>query len=338
MNANPDLKNVLVTGGAGYVGSLLTPQLLEAGYVVTVYDIMYFGCEHLAPHPNLTIVEGDIRDTERLTQAFVGIDAVLHLACISNDVTFELDEALSRTINYECFEPMVITAKQAGVKRFIYVSSSSVYGVSDAPMVTEEHPLLPLTQYNTFKGLCEPLLFKHQSSEFTCTTIRPATVCGYGPRLRLDLSVNILTNLAVTNGKITVFGGTQMRPNLHIQDKCDLYKLLLSADAELIAGEIFNVGNENLTIAKIAEAVRTIVEEEFPDKKPIEIVTTPSDDLRSYHINSDKIFDKLGFRPSHSVDEAVRGLCRAFKDGRVPDSIEADHYYNIRTMKARVAG
>ena len=227
------------------------------------------------------------------------------------------------------------SAKRAGVKRFVYASTSSVYGVSDAPEVTEDHPLVPLTQYNTFKGLCEPLLFAHQSPGFTCTTIRPATVCGYGPRLRLDISVNILTNLAVTNGKITVFGGTQMRPNLHIQDMCDLYKLMLRADAAHIAGETFNVGNENLTIAEIAEIVRGIVEEEFPDRAPIEVVTTPSDDLRSYYINSDKILNTLGYRPHHSVDEAVRDLCQAFKDGRIPNSIEADCYYNIRTMKAR---
>ena len=214
-------KNVLITGGAGYVGCVLTPQLLKAGYRVTVYDIMFFGSEGLPQHPELTVIEGDIRDTPKLAAAMQGIDVVLHLACISNDPSFDLDENLSKSINYDCFEPMVVTAKAAGVKRFVYCSSSSVYGVSDAPDVTEEHPLVPLTLYNKFKGMCEPLLFRHQSPEFTCVTIRPATVCGHSPRTRLDLSVNILTNHAVNKNKITVFGGSQLRPNLHIKDMAD---------------------------------------------------------------------------------------------------------------------
>ena len=153
-----------------------------------------------------------------MREALKGIDAVINLACISNDASFELDEKLSTSINLDAFEPMVVAAKKAGVKRFIYASSSSVYGVSDAPDVTEDHPLVPLTLYNKYKGMCEPLLFKHQSPDFVCVTIRPATLCGYAPRQRLDLSVNILTNHAINNGKITVFGGSQKRPNLHIQD------------------------------------------------------------------------------------------------------------------------
>ncbi|MCI0637155.1 MAG: SDR family oxidoreductase, partial [Actinobacteria bacterium] len=215
------MTNVLVTGGAGYVGCVLVPQLLSRGYSVAVYDIMYFGRDGLPDHPNLTVIEGDIRDTPTLARLFRGVDVVLHLACISNDPSFELDEHLSRTINFECFEPMVIAAREAGVKRFVYCSSSSVYGVSDKPDVTEDHPLVPLTLYNKYKGLCEPLLFKHQTPSFACVTIRPATICGYSPRTRLDLSVNILTNLAVNRGTITVFGGSQLRPNLHIQDMAD---------------------------------------------------------------------------------------------------------------------
>ena len=215
----PKFNSVLVTGGAGYVGSLLVPQLLDLGYKVTVYDIMYFGNDFLPKNnPNLKIVDGYIRDTAKLAEAFKGIEAVINLACISNDASFELDENLSTSINLDAFEPMVIAAKQAGVKRFIYASSSSVYGVSDHPDVTEEHPLVPLTLYNKYKGMCEPLLFKHQTKDFVCAVIRPATLCGYAPRQRLDLSVNILTNHAINNGKITVFGGSQKRPNLHIQD------------------------------------------------------------------------------------------------------------------------
>ncbi len=328
------LKNVLVTGGAGYVGSLLTPQLLEDGYNVTVYDIMYFGDFFLPKdHPNLKVIEGDIRDTKRLSGALKGQDAVINLACISNDASFELDERLSTSVNLEAFEPMVIAAKAAGVRRFIYVSSSSVYGVSDAPDVTEDHPLVPLTLYNKYKGMCEPLLLKHTDDNFVGVVFRPATVCGYAPRLRLDLSVNILTNHAVTNNRITVFGGAQLRPNLHIQDYTDACKLLLTAPNETIANEIFNCGYQNMSIMDLSRLVKRVVEEEFPEKAPIDIVTTPSNDNRSYHINSDKIARVLGFTPKHGIDEAVRDLCRAFHAGKVPASMSNDWYYNVRTLK-----
>ncbi len=328
------MTNVLVTGGAGYVGSVMVPQLLAKGHRVTVYDIMFFGRDGLADHPNLRLIEGDIRDTQSLAKAFAGIDVVLHLACISNDPSFELDEDLSKTINYDCFEPMVIAAKRAGVGRFVYASSSSVYGVSDKPDVTEDHPLVPLTLYNKYKGLCEPLLFKHRAPGFTCVTLRPATICGYGPRMRLDLSVNILTNLAVNTGKITVFGGSQLRPNLHIDDMADVYELMLEAPAEAIDGETFNIGYQNLSIARIAEIVRDVVTHEIPGRGPITIETTSTNDPRSYHINSDKIRRVLGYAPKQTVEDAVRDLCHAFNDGRLPKSLEDDRYFNVRRMKA----
>jgi len=332
------MKHVVVTGGAGYVGSLLCPQLLELGYKVTAFDICYFGDEFL-PHgnPNFRLVRGDIRDFGALTNVFKGADVAINLACISNDASFELDESLSTSVNLDAFEPMVLAAKNAGVRRFIYASSSSVYGVSDQPNVTENHPLVPLTLYNKYKGMCEPLLFRHMSDDFVCTVIRPATLCGYAPRQRLDLSVNILTNLAVNTGKITVFGGSQLRPNLHIQDMCDAYKLFIEIDPAKIQGEIFNCGYENQTIADLALVVRRVVGSEFPELGEIEITTTPSNDNRSYHINSDKIRRVTGFQPRHSVDDAVRGLCAAFKNGLLPRSIDDDRYFNVRTLKAKQA-
>ena len=328
-------KHVFVTGGTGYVGSLLVPQLIDQGYRVTVYDINFFGDAKLfKQHPGLKVVRGDIRDTDRLFESMGGgVDAVIHLACISNDASFELDEKLSTTINLDAFEPMVIAAKKAGVKRFIYASSSSVYGVSDSPDVTEEHPLVPLTLYNKYKGMCEPLLFKHQSKDFVPVVIRPATVCGYSPRTRLDLSVNILTNHAVNKGTITVFGGLQMRPNLHIEDMVDAYELMLSAPHEKIHGETFNIGFQNHSIADLALIVQRVVREEMPEREEVDIVTTPSDDTRSYHVNSDKIYRTLGFRPKRTVEDAVRDLVHAFGNHLLDDSFDDDWYYNVRTMK-----
>jgi nucleoside-diphosphate-sugar epimerase len=327
-----NLKNVFVTGGAGYVGHALTPRLLGEGYHVTIYDQLFFGCR-LPNSPNLRVIKGDIRDTAKLSEALEGQDAVLHLACISNDASFELDEKLSQTINYDCFEPMVAAAKEAGVKRFVYASSSSVYGVSDSPDVTEEHPLVPLTLYNKFKGMCEPVLWTYKSDDFTCVVIRPATICGYSPRTRLDLSVNILTNHAVNKGIITVFGGNQMRPNLHVEDMVDAYLLMLTAPHEKIHGEIFNIGFQNYSIAEIANMVKKVVEEEMPEKGEIKIVTTPTNDMRSYHVNSDKVKRVLGFEPKRSIEDAVRDLARAFRNHLLPSSFDDDWYYNVRTMK-----
>lgn len=332
--ANKLFKSVLVTGGAGYCGSLLVPQLLDQGYKVTVYDTMFFGDAFLPMgNPDLQVVKGDIRDTAHLAATTTGHDAFVSLACISNDASFELDEALSTSVNMDAFEPMVEAAKKAGVKRFVYASSSSVYGVSDQPDVTEDHPLVPLTLYNKYKGMCEPLLKKHADDGFTGVIFRPATVCGYAPRLRLDLSVNILTNHAINAGRITVFGGSQLRPNLHVQDYCEAVKLFLTAPSEKIQKQTFNVGHQNLSIMDIARLVQRVVSKEFPEKGDVAIVTTPSDDLRSYHINSDKIRRVLGYTPRHTIEDAVRDLCNAFREGRVPDSMNDDQYFNVKRLK-----
>ena len=300
---------VFVTGGAGYCGSLLVPNLLARGHDVTVFDTLFFGKEHLPlDDSRLRVVQGDIRDSDQLAINSNGHDIFINLACISNDASFELDEQLSTSINMDAFEPMVVAAKSAGVERFIYASSSSVYGVSEQKDVKEDHELVPLTLYNEYKGLCEPILMKHTDDKFTGIIFRPATVCGYAPRLRLDLSVNILTNHAITNNKIRVFGGDQMRPNLHVKDYVDAVELFMHAPKEKVANQVFNVGYQNMSIKEIAQVVKTVVEDYFPNRPPIEIETTSSDDNRSYHINSDKVTETLGFKPKHSVADAKRLL------------------------------
>lgn len=327
------MKKVFVTGGAGYCGGILIPKLLELGYDVTVYDTCYFGKNHLPiSHPNLKLIEGDIRDLKLLKSSITNHEITLHLACISNDASFELDENLSTSINLEAFEPLVLIAKESGVKRFIYASSSSVYGVSELKDVKEDHPLLPLTLYNKYKGICEPILNRHASEDFVVTTFRPATVCGFSPRMRFDLSVNILVNHAVNYGKITVFGGSQLRPNLHILDYADVVCLLMTAPKEKIQKEIFNVGGENLSIFEIAQLVKRIVEAET-DIPQIKVEIQESNDPRSYHINSDKIKKQLGFTPKRNVEFAVRELLNAFKHGTFSDTIKNDIYYNVRTIK-----
>jgi len=326
------MKKLIVVGGGGYCGSVVVPQLLKEGWDVTVFDTFWYGTNHLPKVPNIHLVQSDVREIAKVKEALVGQEYVLHLACISNDASFELDEKLSTSVNLESFEPLVIEAKKAGVKRFVFASSSSVYGVSDSPDVTEDHPLVPLTLYNKYKGMCEPLLKKHTDSSFIGVIFRPATVCGYAPRQRLDLSVNILTNHAINKGTITVFGGDQLRPNLHIQDYADLCKLLLTAPHEKVANETFNCGFQNMSIMNIAKIVKQVVEEVFPEKGDIPIRVTTSDDPSSYHISSEKIYKALGFKPKYSIEDAVRGLCTAFREGKLPNSFDDNKYFNVRTM------
>lgn len=330
-----DLKfpTVLVTGGAGYVGAVLVPRLLNAGYRVRVIDLCLYGEDVLPKHPRLELIRDDIRNELAVRQAVAGCDAVIHLACISNDPSFELNPELGKTINFDAFEPLVRLSREAGVRRFVYASSSSVYGVSEVPEVDETHPLKWLTDYSRFKALCEPILLKYQSPDFTTLILRPATVCGYSPRQRFDLTVNILTNHAVNNRRITVFGGTQKRPNLHIEDMVDLYLQVLSEPNERIAGKIFNAGYQNHTVSDIAGIAKNVVTRCLPDRGEIEVVTTPSDDLRSYHISSEKIRRELGFVPRRSIEDAVGDLCAAFQQGKFDRPLENSNYYNIKQMQ-----
>ncbi len=332
--ASTDKHTVLVTGGAGYVGSVLIPKLLAEGHKVRVLDTYWFGDDVLQAvkgHANLTEIKADMRDRDTLDRSLKGCTAVIHLACISNDPSFEMDPTLGKSINYDAFLPLVQLSKKHGVQRFIYASSSSVYGIKEEENVTEDLPLEPLTDYSKFKALCEEVLEKEREPGFTTLTLRPATICGYGPRLRLDLSVNILTNLAFHKREITVFGGEQRRPNLHIQDMTDLYCLVLKLPAAKIDGKVFNAGWENLKIREIAELARQEVGDD------VRIVTTPSDDLRSYHVSSEKIKRELGWEPRYTVTDAIRDLVVAFKAGTVPDSLTEPRYFNIKTMNAWLA-
>jgi len=222
----------------------------------------------------------------------------------------------------------VRASKAAGVRRFIYASSSSVYGIKSDPEVTEDLSLAPLTDYSRYKALCESVLAEEREPDFVTVTLRPATVCGYAPRLRLDLTVNILTNLAVNTQRITVFGGEQLRPNLHVEDMTDLYLMLLDAPDNVVDGKIWNAGYDNLKVREIADMVRAKVGD------GVDIVVTPTDDHRSYHVSSQKIRRELGFVPRHSVDDAISDLKRAFDGGKVPDAMTDDRYYNIKRMQA----
>ena len=320
------MKNIFITGGAGYVGSELVPKLLENDYKVTVLDLMIYGDDVLPVHKNLKKIKGDIRNIDLLEKSIVGNDIVLHLACISNDPSFELNPTLGKSINLDAFEPLVKISLKNNVKKFIYASSSSVYGIKSEKNVTEDMKLEPLTDYSKFKAECENILNSYKSNDFITTTIRPSTVCGYAKRQRLDLVVNILTNHAYFNREIKVFGGNQLRPNIHITDMVDSYLAILEADSNKVNGEIFNVGYKNQTVNELAYNVKEIIGED------VKIVNTKSDDNRSYHVSSEKIKNVLGFSTSYTVKDAVLDLQRAFKKKLLNNTFNNEFYFNIKRM------
>ena len=322
------MKKIFITGGGGYVGVPLVEKLLSKGHQVTVIDLFLYG-EHVLPdHKNLNKIKGDIRDERILATSLKNQEIVIHLACISNDPSFELNPKLGKSINLDAFEPLVKISRNNGVQKFIYASSSSVYGIKKEKNVVEDMVLTPLTDYSKFKAQCEEILKKYKSQNFVTTVVRPATVCGFSKRQRLDLVVNILSTLAYFKKEITVFGGNQLRPNINIHDMVGFYETLIEKDEKLINGEIFNAGFQNNSVNELANSVKNIVGND------IKILTKKTDDNRSYHISSQKIFDVLNFVPNFTIEDAISELVDAFKNKKLEDPINNINYYNIKLMNS----
>ena len=322
------MSKILITGGAGYIGAVLTPYLLNKGHKVTVIDLMIYGKDVLRKHPNLRIIEGDIRNRNLLEKVLINHEVVIHLACISNDPSFELNPKLGKSINLDAFTPLVEIAKKNLVKRFIYASTSSVYGIKKEKDVDESMSLEPLTDYSRYKADCEFILKKYTSENFTPIIIRPATVCGYSPRQRLDVVVNILTNLAYHKRAITIFGGKQLRPNIHIEDMARAYEIIVNAPKSKVSGEIFNVGCENCSILELANMVKKTIGND------VSLKSSFTNDNRSYHISSKKIKKILGFDSVNTISDAINDLKLAFKKGLLPNSLTDEKYFNIKMMQS----
>ena len=334
-------KTWLITGVAGFIGSNLLEKLLILNQKVIGLDNFDTGYQENIDQAindankaagkeltnNFQFINGDIRDLTNCEIACDGVDFVLHHAALGSVPRSINDPLSSHIANVNGFLNILVAAKEVGIKRVVYASSSSVYGIKDEPEVTEDLSLEPLTDYSKFKALCEEVLEEERQPGFVTCTIRPSTVCGYAPRQRLDVIVNILTNHAVNNGRIRVFGGSQKRPNIHIDDMADLYVFLLDQPDGNIDGKIFNAGYENHTVMQLAEMVKAAVGGDLA------IDIEPTNDLRSYHVSSEKMRRELGFEPTHSIEDAVTGLVDAFKDGRLPNSMDDPKYFNINLMK-----
>jgi len=310
-------KNIFVTGACGFKGTVLVPKLLAAGHQVTAFDIMWFG-KFLTPHDQLKVVKGDIRNADELNLS--DFDAVIHLSSVANDPCSDLDPLLTWEISCLATMRLADRAARQGVPHFIYASSGSVYGLKDEPQVTEDLELVPLSEYNKTKMVGERVLLSY-SDRMIVQIIRPATVCGLSPRMRLDVAVNLLTMQALTRGEITVLGGDQTRPNIHIDDVTDLYLFLLEHPE---ATGIFNAGFENISIMDIAKLATKHAH--------ASIVTKSSNDPRSYRVNSDKLL-ATGFRPKKTVEDAIREICDAYSLGKLKDE---QHFHNLRWMQENV--
>jgi nucleoside-diphosphate-sugar epimerase len=320
-------KKILLIGGAGYVGSHLSTKLLDRDYEVTVYDLFIYG-DTLEKHNNLNLIKGDIRDLKLLKKIIPGHEIMIHLACISNDPSFDLDPELGKNINFDVFEPLVKLSVDSGIKHFVYASSSSVYGIKNEKNTSEEASLDPLTDYSMYKVLCEEILDKYNSNSFITTILRPATVCGCSKRQRFDLVVNILANHAFNNRKILVFGGNQLRPNIHIDDIARAYIAVIESDKDLVNRQIFNVGFENKSVSDLANLVKSIIGED------INIVNEGTNDSRSYHITSKKIRKLLNFETKKTISNAIEDLNNAFKKKIFLNSLDNEMYFNIKRMKS----
>lgn len=324
---------ILVTGGAGYIGAVLVPELIDEGYGVTVLDAYLYGTNpNRDPlvHERCRRVRADIRDFGYVDSVVKEgrFDSIIHLAAISNDPSSALDPDVTRSVNLEAVDHLMRSAKRHGVKRFLYASSASVYGIKDTKNVTEDLSLEPITIYAECKARGEAILNSLVDEGFVGVSVRSATVCGYSPRLRLDLTINLLTDQALTEGRLRVFGGAQVRPNVHVRDLTSFYRMLLNAPAAKISGKAFNVCRENASVIQLAEMIRN----ELDPLLPIE--TVPSDDPRSYHLCPDRARTVLGFEPYRSLITAVGELRDAYRAGKVPNSRSAV-YRNVAWMRER---
>lgn len=312
---------IIVTGGCGYVGSILVRRLLGLGYEVIVVDTQWFG-NQLEPHPNLIMCKGDIRDVDLCG----GFDAMIHLAAIANDPSAELDPTLAWEVNVLGTLRMLQLARKQGAGRFIYASSGSVYGVSDAPSVDEDMPLVPISLYNKTKMVAESLV-KSFSNEFETVILRPGTLYGVSPRMRLDLMINALTYSAVTKNQIHVDGGKQVRPILHVRDMVDAY--LWALDKYVAGPEVYNVSEQNITASSAAAMIGDLLDKVGGK---VGIDTEPSNDPRSYRMSNERILH-AGFEPSCGLDEGVMEIYQAVREGKIKGDPSC---YNIRWMKSHV--